>query len=284
MKKHGNMKNEKTWKYEKNGFVCSITVSEYKEGFGYSWGPIKMFAEMEGKGEKIKASCKLKNGNAVFDTVQKIRINGKMQKIGGLKLPSNIYEEATKFSNEIVENLEKEDKEEYRDFMSGKRKLKISFSEGEYLSGYTAFGNSAKVIADLHCGHYVEGWGFLVDEEFADGNIEKMKRHFEEVENRKAEEKKERVEKEKAYEKEKEEVLKDVKWETFTSLEEDEGGLTKVYRHILTINKEKYIFTERNVFDFGRVIVPSVKLKGDELRAYEIVKKYGNYANAEIRM
>lgn len=275
---------KRTWKYEKSGFTCSLTVSEYKEGFGYSWGPVKMFAEMEGKGEKIKASCKLKDGNAVFDTVQKIRMNGKTQKIGGLKLPSNIYEEAVKFSNKIVEDLKKKDEKEYNNLMSGKRKLKISFCEGEYLSSYIAFGNSAKVIADLHCGHYVEGWGFLVDEEFADGNIENMKSHFLEVENKKAEEKKKREEEKKAYEEEKEEALKDVKWETFTSVGKDEGGVTNAYRHVLTINKKQYMFTERNIFDYGRVIMPSAKFKGDELRAYELVKKYGNYANAEIRM
>lgn len=275
---------KRTWKYEKNGFVCSLTVSEYREGFGYSWGPVKMFAEMEGKEDKIKVSCKLKDGNAVFDTVKKIRMSGKVQKIGGLKLPIDIYEEAINFSDEIVENLEKEEKKEYDDLMSGTRKIKITFCEGEYLSGYTAFGNSAKVIADLHCGHYVEGWGFLVDEEFADGNIEKMRKHFEEVENKKAEEKKKREEEKKAYEEEKEEALKDVKWETFTSVEKDEGGATNAYRHVLTINKKQYMFTERNMFDYGRVIMPSAKFEGDELRAYELVKKYGNYANVEIRM
>lgn len=88
------------------------------------------------------------------------------------------------------------------------------------------------------------------------------------------------------------------------------------YFDTITINNETYVFQERNIFDFGRVINPYYSIspgiesggimlrdddgyywyhtKGDkairvtvtdtELHAYQIVAKYGKFAKSGIRM
>ena len=86
---------------------------------------------------------------------------------------SNLQNQAEEHKKEIHDT-------EYDAIMSGEKPLDIRFHDGNNWSGMEAFGVSAEVILDLHCGRYLDGIGYIVDPEFADGNIEKMKRHCEE--------------------------------------------------------------------------------------------------------
>lgn len=108
-----------------------------------------------------------------------------------------------------------------------------------------------------------------------------------------------------------------IDWKTQDFKTEDEGGKIIKYRHTLSLNGKTYVFSERNVYDVGRVINPAyeivkgskgglakcengkwswmdfvpgkgyVKTRGmdrDEEHAYLAVLKYGKFANSNIRM
>lgn len=115
-----------------------------------------------------------------------------------------------------------------------------------------------------------------------------------------------------AYEEEKARLLNGVAWTVSEKAISDEGGKTTEYEHHVIVNGRDYMFIERSVFDFGRVINPNGhglvdynrendeyyirifvdnegwvrdrKMSDDEARAYLIVFKYGRYARAGIRM
>ncbi len=115
-----------------------------------------------------------------------------------------------------------------------------------------------------------------------------------------------------AYEEEKARLLDGVEWTIKEKVISDEGGKTKEYEHHVIVNGRDYMFIERNIFDFGRVINPNGRglvdhdsatdryytekfidnkgwirdreMSDDEVRAYMIVLKYGRYARAGIRM
>lgn len=113
-----------------------------------------------------------------------------------------------------------------------------------------------------------------------------------------------------AKEQEKDDLMRGVIWDTQEINIVDEGGKTKKYIHYITVHGKTCIITERNIFDFGRVInmdgcMPNINEanefvleqfdpdKGwiavragtqEERRAYLLVVKYGKYANSQIRM
>ncbi len=85
-------------------------------------------------------------------------------------------------------------------------------------------------------------------------------------------------------------LLEGVLWEIEEKDITDEGGKTKEYIHNITINGTTYIFKERNIFDVGIAItdknglIDVSDMQGDELRAAQIVIKYGKFANSSVRM
>lgn len=97
-------------------------------------------------------------------------------------------------------------------------------------------------------------------------------------------------------------LLKDADWQIKEVPIVDEGGKTRKYIHTITIDDDKFVIIERNVFDFGRVLNTSdggvlmrkdgewkvdpagVELSNSFKRAIEIVFKYGTYAHSNIRM
>ncbi|MBO5918733.1 MAG: hypothetical protein J6Q14_08215 [Oscillospiraceae bacterium] len=102
--------------------------------------------------------------------------------------------------------------------------------------------------------------------------------------------------------------LRGVQWTTTEKIIRDEGGKTTEYLHTITIRGKTYRFTERNVFDFGRVInspdqegmatlayvwqvfsAPAGwrtvrEMEPDEREAYRLVSKYGKFAGSDTRM
>lgn len=194
--------------------------------------------------------------------------------------------------------------QDYLDIMAGKKRLEIEYKEDDIFSGYTAHGLSARIIESLHCGQYIDNWGFLIDREFEDGDIDKMKRHFfewkemEEIQNQLKEKEEE------AYEDEKKKLLDGVHW-THTEHYEIDGNQS--FSHSITIDGHTYILREKKVAGMGKMVVPEyefapgvwdeplaewidgrwcwtyfamareemVPMKAAEERAFLIVKKYG---------
>lgn len=143
--------------------------------------------------------------------------------------------------------------QEYLEIMAGRKRLNLEYKTGEFVSGYTAEGLHARIIESLHCGQYIDGWGFLVDREFEDGDIHRMKRHYyewkemDEIQKR-LEEASDQKEEEK-----KEAFLDGVQWK-----KEEKynlyGGI--IYLHSIQLDKKEYVFEEKKISGMGRVIVP----------------------------
>ena len=152
----------------------------------------------------------------------------------------------------------------------------------------------------------------------------KILKYFCDIEDQKRKEEKEveqqqkREEKKAQFEKEKRELLSQVdNWKITEHNNSDEGGETKLYKYHFLIAGEKLTFIERNVFDFGVVInpdyeispgisgglalkkegimqwhtftrdkgwVPVRPLTNQEQICLEIIKKYGKFSGAGIRM
>lgn len=53
---------------------------------------------------------------------------------------------------------------ELAELKSGQKKISLSYQDGEYLMGYTVYGQAAKLLEELGLAKYVSGWGVLVDE------------------------------------------------------------------------------------------------------------------------
>lgn len=227
--------------------------------------------------------------------------------------PFSQSDEIKEYFSELRNQAEEHKKEihdaEYDAIMSGAKPLDIKFHDSDNWSGMEAFGVSAEVILDLHCGRYLDGIGYIVDPEFADGNIKKMKRHFQEYSAKQKEKENLKKELEAKLEKEKADALADIDWNTTEKMSNADG---KIYIHELTVGDKTYIFKERIVGSVGRVINPCYsiqegmapggiaickegkyfweyfeseegwriirELEPDELKAYKIVSKYGKFA------
>lgn len=115
-----------------------------------------------------------------------------------------------------------------------------------------------------------------------------------------------------AEEKRKNELLENVAThEIKERIIKDEGGKTSEYVHAIKFaNGESYVFRERNIFDFGRVINPKEDglitfndgechvedfidgkgwvwqrtIAGQELQAFNLVWEFGRFAKSAIRM
>lgn len=226
------------------------------------------------------------------------------------------FAELTNYYNSLKDKQKELHDAEYNAILSGKKTLDYYHEEGEHCSGDVVYGISAEVVRDLHCGRYIDGFGTVIDYELQGSDISVMKKHYEEWSKQQAAIKAERERKIKEFEEEKAKMLKGVQWDIEEHSLCDEGGNTKYYIHTITINDETYVFQERNIFDFGRVINPCYSIspgiesggimlrdddgyywshsKGDkairitvtdtELHAYQIVAKYGKFVKAGIRM
>jgi len=256
----------------------------------------------------------------VFGRIREISVDGKTMGVNGISIPGDIYFNAKKEHEDISERIEAEKKKihdnEKNAILSGEKPLNITYKEGEYYSGYTTYDDiTEEVLEENGCGHYLDGWGFAIDEDYSDGNLKNILRNGAELRKKKEEKKrlaKERKEKEN---REREELVSKVdSWDIEDEYIEDEDGKTKMYTHIFVINGHSLRFSERNVFDFGRVINPMYSVEegleegglrsGDDWQTFDtkkgwhkvrelteeekicmdIVTRYGGFAKAGIRM
>ncbi len=59
---------------------------------------------------------------------------------------------------------EKAEKEaEKQAIIDGTQKITLKYYDGEYLSGYTVFGQAAELLTEIGVAKHVSGWGYLVD-------------------------------------------------------------------------------------------------------------------------
>ena len=70
------------------------------------------------------------------------------------------YIEAEKVQKQEEEKAQKE--QEITDIKSGKKKIKATYHDGEYLGAYEVFGTEAELLEGLGLAKYVSGWGYEV--------------------------------------------------------------------------------------------------------------------------
>ena len=103
----------------------------------------------------------------IFWTSQEIKIDGKIQKVGGFTLP-NFDEVKAAFDmieKERQEKVANKKAQKIAAIKSGKEKIKTYYHDGEYLSGHTLHGEEADLLAELKLCKYVSGWGYRVESE-----------------------------------------------------------------------------------------------------------------------
>lgn len=294
------------WKFKKQDLNCTLTIND------------EAIIKIKINDDKPFNVKNLDRGCVYFYDSHYLIIDGKEREVRGFILDD--YDEIKAYYDNLKNEIEAQKKVEYdKEFnaiLNGEKPLSISWHDGEYWWGYTAYGMDRDVIKYLHCGQDISGGLFSVDEEFSDGDIEKMKAHYEEVEKKLRDKEEKESEKRRQYEKEKAELLDGVQWKIEEYSDGDEGGRTKSYKYTVTVNGETFAFQERNLFDVGRVINPAYKISNEfsgggvpsckdgkwiwlsfndgwkevremsqnEAKAFEIVRKYGKYNNSEVRM
>ena len=302
----------KSWEFTKNGHSFHITIGDVS---AYQ-------VQTSVVVDRIKKTVikKIESGTLVFRDAIIIQHQGQERMICGVQLDTTdpSAQEMVGYYNSCEQLRQSMYDQEYQDIMDGKEPLDYRYVEGEYCSGNIVFGISEKVAMDLHCAHHVDGFGTVIDARFSTPNIADMKQYYQEWLAEQAEKEAKKQAKIEAYEKEKALALAGVTWDIKEHEWVDEGGPTKRYIHTITVNGKTYRLQEQNLFDVGRLINPCYAIKPgissggmfyrdennipcwrrfqpndatvcrpleeDELRAYEIVLKYGKFAKSRIRM
>jgi len=127
----------------------------------------KIKCQINGKEEFVAKNLDETKKALVFWVAREIKIDGKIQKIGGVVLPNfDEVNAAFKVSKKAIqEKIVAEKAQKIADLKSGKTKIKVSYHDGEYLSGYTIYGEEAELLVELKLAKYVDGWGYLVNGE-----------------------------------------------------------------------------------------------------------------------
>jgi hypothetical protein len=101
----------------------------------------------------------------VFWATQEIKVDGKIQKVGGLFLPN--FDEVKAAFDEIEksrkEKVAAKKAQKIANIKSGEEKIETYYHDGEYLSGHTLHGEAAELLKELKLCDYVDGWGYHVE-------------------------------------------------------------------------------------------------------------------------
>lgn len=82
-----------------------------------------------------------------------------------VKLTHESAKEIWEATQEIKKQLEEMKKiSEREQFINGYKNFELSFTDGEYLSGYTIYGEAAEMLIELGLAKSVTNWGTLVDD------------------------------------------------------------------------------------------------------------------------
>ena len=302
----------KSWEITGNGNSIHITIGDVNA--------YQVQTSVVANGTEKTAIQNIESGVLFFRDDIAIQYQGQEQIVRGIKLDTaatNI-QEMIDYYDSCKQLKQSMYDQEYKDILDGKKPLDYRYVEGEYCSGNIVFGISEKVARDLHCAHYISGFGTVIDSRFSPPDITAMKQYYQEWSAKQAEKEAKKQAEIEAYEREKALALDGVAWDIKEREWTDEGGPTKLYIHTITVNGKTYQLQEQNLFDVGRLIKPCYAIKPgipagglfyidknntpcwerllrdnttvcrpleeDELRAYEIVEKYGKFAKSRIRM
>jgi len=277
----------------------------------------------------FKANNILPERNAI-SLLSSVVVEGR--KCNGFVIPENNMRELVILRKNLIAKTREAEEEEKRKIRIGEKKIKITYHDGEYLSGYCVFGYEAILLTDLRLAKEISGWGTKVKNEVAEklGNeftypeAEKLAKSLPELNKLRMDEQEKELQKRQAREKKvkrKAELMSNILEVQYDSFEEsDEGGKTTAYKSTVIFENETFMFNDRNIFDFGRVINPCYAIQdgieigglmrknkeedkyywqtfktaegwfdvrevtGHELQAYLLILEFGKLVNSSIRM
>jgi hypothetical protein len=87
------------------------------------------------------------------------------KKSTGFIIPSEIFNEIVAFEKQVKQNNVDRTNKEIQDIIDGNVKIKASYHDGEYLSGYQVWGHAAKLLGDLKLVKRISGWGYLINDD-----------------------------------------------------------------------------------------------------------------------
>ena len=94
-----------------------------------------------------------------FYTEQKIE--GK--NVIGVRIDQKDMDQLVELEKTLQNKAKAAQEEAERKLRDSETKIKVSYQDGEYLSGYMAFGYEAKLLVNAGIAHEVSGWGTHVD-------------------------------------------------------------------------------------------------------------------------
>lgn len=146
------------WKYEKPFGTFELELEKGE-------ADVNILGKIN-NGEQFNCKCFFQSKKAVtFWVTEKIKMGGKIVKVDGISLPNfdAVFSTYTIMKKEIEEEKKRRREEEIAAIKSGEKKIQVSYRDGEYLDGYSIWGEAAKLLEELGICKYVSGWGNLVD-------------------------------------------------------------------------------------------------------------------------
>lgn len=89
-----------------------------------------------------------------------IGVNNKEVKLGH-ESAKDVWEESRRIKEQLKELEKMNEREKY---IKGFQNFELSFTDGEYLSGYTIYGEAAEILKEFGLAKSVANWGTLVDD------------------------------------------------------------------------------------------------------------------------
>jgi len=146
-------------KYEKSfgTFELNFEKSETEVKIRYRINDEKFF-NCKGFNQEKKA--------VVFYCATSIKVDGKIIKVDGISLLDfdDVYAEYNRMKKELTEEIEAKKNAEIEAIKSGAQKIKLHYHDGEYLSGYEAYGLDAALLLELGFAEHVDSWGYRIDD------------------------------------------------------------------------------------------------------------------------
>lgn len=150
---------------EKGGFIFEFR--------NFEWHPYILEAEYKMVGVEEN---KINDGyfcGAKFDgykDVMRFEFTANGKNLKGLKVPEPFLTELKKMERKLEQEYyaekERKDTEELDNIVSGKTLIKVTYHDGEYLSGWKIYNDkAADLLIELGLAHEVSGWGTSVNDD-----------------------------------------------------------------------------------------------------------------------
>lgn len=217
--------------------------------------------EVTVQGQKIVATLESKKGTSILKFKKHIPLNisGKLESYNGCSVPENIVAKIKATFELLKSDLNAKIEKARREYLNGKREIKIEYrNASDYL-----FSNEKVPVIVPENGYIKEiaessdfrhafvsvskrGSVFILKDEFKDAKT--FKEILDKMPKNNTAKKENKVVK-------KAESVKYDSYKITESVKYDDGGKYTEYKHNFTVNGEKYVIYEYNMFDAGKVVV-----------------------------